>query len=162
MFTTPLLEGYPEIEHQQVIEHWCEVKLFTQGQPIVLCQDDGTELFIVLSGEVEAVITEDYQVPFTMGQVFGEMSFIDGEKRSALVRARTDAKIAVLSKEAMTRTEKLHPEIALLIWRNLATTVAAHLRQSNEEIKHVNRKCRGAIEREAPLWFQRATNWLTT
>jgi CRP/FNR family transcriptional regulator/CRP/FNR family cyclic AMP-dependent transcriptional regulator len=57
------------------------------------------------------------------GAFFGEMSVIDGQPRSASVRAETDLTLMVLGRRAFLRVLKEEPSVALAVITELAARV---------------------------------------
>jgi CRP-like cAMP-binding protein len=62
------------------------------------------------------------------GSVLGEVAFLDGEPRSALVRALTDVHLLCLTYEAFERLGAAQPALALLILSELGRILAQRLR----------------------------------
>jgi CRP-like cAMP-binding protein len=56
---------------------------------------------------------------------FGEAALLDGERRSADVRADTDVSCLVLTTAAFDSLEAEHPAIAAAVLRNLLRSVGA-------------------------------------
>lgn len=77
--------------------------LFDEGSP-------GDRAYIIQSGELEVVkATSGRDVLLAVrgpGDVIGEMSLIEDVPRTATVRARTDARLAVISHEQFDRDRK--------------------------------------------------------
>ena len=162
MFATKLLAGITEMEHGNILAKWCRMVDIKSGQPIVVREDTGNDLFILMEGEAEAHVTSDFRAPLKAGDVFGEMSFTDRAPRSALVKAVTDVTVSTLSWEDFERISVEDPQLALLIMTNINRTVTANLRRTDEEVRSLTHAVRTgsselqrALEKEAPGWFQR-------
>jgi CRP-like cAMP-binding protein len=91
----PLWSGIRHDDAKELLRHADEVRL-PAGK--VLCREGGrsAEVFVILDGTVEA--THDDRVLGTAGPggIVGEMGLLDGEPRSADVRAVTDVRALVL------------------------------------------------------------------
>jgi CRP-like cAMP-binding protein len=87
--------------------------IFSQG-------DNGDQMYVVRSGEVE--IERDGKVveKLSSGQVFGEMALIDGSPRAATARARTVCELAPISEKAFVFMVHETPFFALTVMRTLA------------------------------------------
>ena len=64
------------------------------------------------------------------GELVGEISMIDGRPRSATVQAVRDCVLTFVSRAAFTDLMNRHPELH----RDIVTTLAARLRQSDEDM----------------------------
>jgi CRP/FNR family transcriptional regulator len=64
------------------------------------------------------------------GELVGEIAMIDGRPRSATVRAVRDCVLTFVSRAAFTAVMSRHPEL----YRDVVTTLAARLRQSDEDM----------------------------
>lgn len=86
----------------------CESQMFRKDSPIIIKGDCTRDLFVIKNGSATAADSwDDDVVPlaiFAEGDVFGEMSFIDGSPRSATVMANEDS---ILYRMSFDRFEKL-------------------------------------------------------
>ncbi len=84
-----------------------------------------------------------------VGALVGELGLIDGQPRSATVRAVTDLDLAVLERAALTRLIQEQPEIACRLLASILASVSLRLRATNRKllsIHRVNRSMQGEIE----------------
>lgn len=96
----------------------------------------GDSLYIVAQGEVEVTARDASGASScltTLGpqQVFGEMSLIDKEYRSATVRAKTACELLHLTSEQLTVFRKQHRDGFTLVIMNIARMLSARLRDAN-------------------------------
>lgn len=111
---------------------------FVTGEYIFYQGDPGIGLYIILEGEVIVQRTFNSDVivsmaQFSKGDFLGELALIDGEKRSASAIAKTDAKLAVIFKPDLDEFIATYPRKGILILNGIAQTIAARLRQINED-----------------------------
>lgn len=164
MFSTKLLAGITELDHGNILAKWCRIVDIKAGQPILIRDGTGDELFILMNGEAEAHVSAEFRAPLKVGDVFGEMSFLDQEPRSALVKAVTDVTVSTLTQEDFDKIEQEDPTLSTLIMRNLGRAVASNLRRTNTQVRELahivrtsDRELQAALDREAPGWLQKLT-----
>lgn len=106
------------------------VKRFAKGDFICYEGDVGTEMFIILSGEVAVYgnsfkcVQEKFAV-LGRGEFFGEMAMLDNLPRSASGIAETDVIVLSIPKENFQRLIREVPEMAFAIM----TTLSRRIRQ---------------------------------
>jgi len=105
-----------------------EIRLFAAGENVIRQGDEGSELFIVRSGEV-AVLREKRGQESEVARLgprkfFGEMSLMTGEERAATVRAVDECELLVIGKEAFKPILVQYPEAAESVGRALAARQA--------------------------------------
>src|SRR5258707_3853493 len=115
----------------------CEERILVGGEELFHENDSGDSLFIVQSGRVDIFknIRGDVDrslASFGPADVIGEMSFIDGARRSATARTTESSEFLVLSRQSFAKVQKERPEIAAAFFRNMAAIVASRLRTTNE------------------------------
>jgi len=108
---------------------------FAAGAVIVGQEDMGDSLFVLTEGRVKVVLYGDSgrEVILSMlrpGEIFGEMSLLDNEPRSASVMAVEATRALVLDRPAFVRHLRAHPETALAVMRELSS----RLRQADRVI----------------------------
>lgn len=104
-----------------------ETVLFRQGEP-------GDSAFIIEDGRVLIFLESDGQeIPLTVlgkGEIFGEMSIIDGRLRSASAKTLDESRINVVSKDQLLeRVQTADPVVRLLM-----TVLMNRIRQSNHQM----------------------------
>jgi CRP/FNR family transcriptional regulator/CRP/FNR family cyclic AMP-dependent transcriptional regulator len=111
-------------------------KSYRRGD-IILMEDDSSSqsLFIIAKGEVKVVLTaedgrEAILASLKEGDFFGEMSLLDGEPRSATVRAVEDSRLLIIRRDDFMATLRKHPDLSL----TLLAEMSRRLRKSNRQI----------------------------
>ncbi len=112
-----------------------QVRTGASGSLLVAQDEPGDSLFIVLSGRVKVALFGDTGREVTLailrpGEVFGEVSLLDGSPRSANVIALNDSQVLGLSREAFLSHIRTCPQTAL----NLMAEMARRLRRADEAI----------------------------
>jgi len=115
-------------------------RLFDQG-------DTGDAMYLIESGRVRISIRDDDKQELTLaelaqGDFFGEMSIIDGRKRSADARVLEDARLAILSRADFLRFVRTKPDVAL----EMLSALTDRLRRTDELLR--SRVSRNANEEE--------------
>ncbi len=107
--------------------------LFNKGDPV-----DG--LYVIDEGQI-GVRVEDAQgvsrriAAFTPGTMIGEIAFIEGGRRSALVIAEEESRLWLLRRERLDEIEKMDPKIVHLLIVNITREIAARLRHTTDDLR---------------------------
>lgn len=107
--------------------------LFRENQ-----QDDGA-LYIIEEGIIKILKQPESDRPrvlamFGIGNVFGEMSFLDGRERSATALVDEDAILCKLLPAKMKELEDHAPKTAVRFMKILVCKIVARLRQTDEAL----------------------------
>lgn len=119
----------------------CMVKRFFQAGEMIFNRGDegGEELYLIRRGSVRILLpmtrrAEHHVATFSRGDFFGEMSFLDGGKRSADAMAFTDTEVFVLSRERFDTFSESHKKTAIKLLGGIAKSLAVRLRNANVEL----------------------------
>jgi CRP/FNR family transcriptional regulator/CRP/FNR family cyclic AMP-dependent transcriptional regulator len=97
----------------------------------------GEEAFLIVSGNAHCTIGDRAEVAnLGPGDLFGEMSLLDGERRSATVIADTDMTVTVFERREFVRLVETSPVVAMKLLAAMATrlrSVDLELRTRAEE-----------------------------
>ena len=98
---------------------------YAAGEPIVKQGESGIGLYVILSGEADAVHTradgEEVVVnAFGLTDFFGELAMLNEEPRTASVIATEDTECLVLTRWEFLGKLKADPEMAVLVLQVLA------------------------------------------
>ena len=122
--SVPLFSGFSQKQIKLVAESGREYK-YKAGTTVVEDGSIGAGFYMVLNGKVEVRKGPRVLANLSNGQFFGEMSLIDGEPRSADVIAVQPTECFTLSTESFQALIKRHPELVLLMFRELAKRLRA-------------------------------------
>ncbi len=88
-------------------------RTYAAGERIVREGEAGSELFVVVEGDVSVLTGDPEHTVATLGPggFFGEMSLLTGERRSATVRARSETALVVVGHDGLRRLLRRHPEL---------------------------------------------------
>ena len=111
-----------------------DIKTFEQGEIVLQEGTKGTSAFIVLSGAVEVLKRSgDKEIVVATlgeGQVFGEMGLIEDRPRSATVKAMTELRLQVISREGFNELLQKKPSVLIPIIKSLFE----RLRQASDRL----------------------------
>jgi len=126
-----------------------EVLAFTQsrryraGEMVVRQGDQDTSLFIVAAGQFEVLVNGPHgsQKAGTLnpGEIFGELSFFDGEARSADIRSVGDGEAMVLTAVGFDRLRVARPRLALMLVLDLGRVLSLRFRSHNRKLAAAGR-----------------------
>lgn len=121
----------------------CE-KMTYQADSVILKEDDeGQDLFLIVSGEVEVVSSlqnDDHGLParlarLSVNDLFGELSMFDSEPRSAEVIALTNCEVIKVNGPELIAYLDSHPAEGYFVIRELFMHLIMHMRQNNLRTK---------------------------
>lgn len=106
----------------------CQWRRFSPNEQIVRYKDRTRDVYFIVSGEVRATIysASGKEVTFRdlhSGDIFGELSAIDAEPRTAYVVALTETVVASLTAEAFWEVLLKHPSVASATFKRLTRLI---------------------------------------
>ena len=131
----PLFASIGRLARQAILQA-SELQSAQRGDILIREDDIATRgFYLILEGGAKVVLTgpdgrEAVLALLEEGDFFGEMSLLDGDPRSATVRASTDTRLLLLRRQSFLDLVQRHPEIAI----GLMTTLSSRLRQANRKI----------------------------
>jgi CRP/FNR family cyclic AMP-dependent transcriptional regulator len=116
-------------------------KKYKKGNIVVLEKEMGAALFVIISGKVKIVRTDEdgrevILSIFGPGEFFGEMSLLDGLARSASVVALAKAELFMIHRRDFLKLVNEHPQVAISLLGELTT----RLRKADTQIKSLSLK----------------------
>ncbi|MFM8469334.1 MAG: cyclic nucleotide-binding domain-containing protein [Limisphaerales bacterium] len=127
-----LFKGLGDGELRKVARHFTQ-KLFRPGEKIFGKDDAGNEAYVVMRGQIDIVLEENAPPIATLGQgqVFGELSFLDGGKRGALAISRQASILLVMQRPQFFEMTQREPNLGLAVMRNIALELTVRLRRAH-------------------------------
>ena len=120
----------------EAIAQACEVIKAARGDILIREEEVATRgFYVILEGGARVAITgpdgrEAVLAFLEQGDFFGEMSLLDGDPRSATVRAATEARLLLVRHQVFMELLRKFPEIAIA----LLTELSSRLRRANRKI----------------------------
>lgn len=109
-------------------------KSYRDGEILFQEGDVGTCMFVIQEGLLEVIKTVDGQDVIVdvmqKGEVFGEMSIIERQARSATVRARGEARVLTIDSKTFLKRIQQDPSIAF----NMLKTMSMRIRKLDTEL----------------------------
>lgn len=138
-----------------------DVVHFPAGQVLFNYGDPGDSLYVIRSGEVEVFFKDDTGARIVLdtaraGDVFGELSLLDGGPRTASVVATQDVEALRVDRSNLDHFLKRHPEATL----ELLTAMGRRLRATSEKLRHTaSRNVNEEIE-DKRTTVQKTADWI--
>jgi CRP/FNR family transcriptional regulator, cyclic AMP receptor protein len=147
----PVFEGIDDDKLKAVLPFFS----FVTASPGTVLMDEGEQenvmLYLVVRGSMDVIRNVDQskleqQIGLKLdqfiiarlsgGDLFGELSFIRGDAKSASIKCITAANLLAIDRKRMTQLEFEHPHESTRMMKNVIGVVSDRLKQtSNEEVK---------------------------
>jgi CRP/FNR family transcriptional regulator, cyclic AMP receptor protein len=156
----PFFQLLDESERELLAKHFEAVKM-PSGHTIFHYGDPGDSLYVLRSGEVEIFFKDDTGERILLetcrpGDVFGELSLLDGGTRSASAVVTQDLEALRLDRDDLGTFLKHHPAAAL----DLLAAMGRRLRFSAERLRHTaSRNVNEEVEDRRTV-IQKAADWI--
>lgn len=129
----------------EVINHVAEMNTYGSGEDIFSQGDRATALYVIKYGSIRihqrGGSGDNIEVAnLATGSHFGEMAFLDGEKRSATATAIERSEIVSLDYEALKEIMKEQLPIAVHFYRELAHFLCGRLRITTNDLSFAREK----------------------
>jgi CRP-like cAMP-binding protein len=116
----PLLSGLADDELAALATRFRE-RVYDAGAPVTTRGSSGAGFFVIAEGEAVVGATDRPAARLRRHDFFGEVSLIDGGRRSADITAETNMRCWGISQREFRAFVKAHPEVA---WALLEVLVA--------------------------------------
>lgn len=107
----------------------------TANEDIYTEGEQGDSLYVLRSGILQVIKNEGAQekelAELHRGEVFGEMSFVDMQARSATVRAKETCDLFCFSYDTLVELRRTELKTFTLLFMNLAREISRRLRRSD-------------------------------
>ena len=150
-------EGMDDAMEQEFSAH-LEVITLPQNEVLFHQGDQGDRMYVVASGALTVLLTNKDGLErridvLDTGESVGEIALLTGQKRSATVRALTDASLISLSKDGLDQLSQKYPELGKKLLEKMLPRI-----QRTQLALAVTRLL-GPLDAQALHDLQRKVNW---
>jgi CRP-like cAMP-binding protein len=142
-----LFEGFSEQDARDFIV-WAARLDAGAGDAVIREGEDGQDMFVVVAGSLRVVKAggdeEQELAVLEPGDSFGEIALLDSGPRSASVVAITACTLLRFERKSLVKI----PSVSLKLYRNIATLVAARLRDTSARVILAKSRHAGAFAEE--------------
>jgi CRP/FNR family transcriptional regulator, cyclic AMP receptor protein len=107
----PLFEGLTQPQLQQ-IAGWADVIDVDINHRLIRHEEFGHEFFVVLDGTAEAMDGDIHLADLARGDFFGEISLLEGDRRTAGVQATSPMRLMVMDEQRFRSMVRAMPQVA--------------------------------------------------
>ena len=136
---SPLFDELYDSEIDTIIENSSVLKL-EMGDYIVRENDEGDEIFIILSGEAKVKKSDIELATLTKADLFGELVLLNERTRTADIIASEACDVLVIKYTEIFGLYHSNPKIFSLLILNLARLLTRRLKKTGSELKEVKEK----------------------
>jgi CRP/FNR family cyclic AMP-dependent transcriptional regulator len=138
-----------------------DVVRFPAGQVLFNYGDPGDSLYVIRSGEVEVFFKDDTGERIVLetakaGEVFGELSLLDGGPRTASVVAIQDLEALRVDRANLDHFLQRHPSATL----DLLAAMGRRLRTSSEKLRHTASRNVNQEMEDKRTAVQKTADWI--
>src|SRR5260221_5531185 len=131
----PLFKLFDDQEIEALSGHWDEQRVLA-GQMTISQGDPGGTMFLVKAGRVQLFLRDRLGEYVDLGIIeqdglFGELSLLDNEPRSASARAIENTELIIIDRNDLELLVKAHPDAAL----NMMEMLGHRVRASNSLVQ---------------------------
>lgn len=128
--TLATAEAFQELDSDEIreLDQRCHWRRFLPGQSVIVHQDKTTDVFFVASGKVRITLYSPGGKQITFqdmqpGEMFGELSAIDGKPRTAHAIALSESLVGAIGSDDFWELLRRHPSVAAATLRKLSTVI---------------------------------------
>ncbi|HTG31671.1 MAG TPA: DUF1003 domain-containing protein [Thermoanaerobaculia bacterium] len=161
-----LLAGVPffqylDADERAVLARHLDEVCVPAGQLVFQMNDPGGTLFVIRTGSVEVFLTDATGERVVLetpgaGEVFGEISFLDGGSRTASVRVIEDLDALAVDREDLSHLFRAHPEAGL----DIISAMGKRLRRSVELLRNTASRNVNEEITDRRTTVERAADWI--
>ena len=130
--------GLLDEEDVAIILQYTEARRYSAGELAIRSGETDRSLYVITSGGFDVLVsTPSGSRPIAVlhrGDIFGDLAFLDGEPRSADVRAIEDSEAFVMTPAGFDRLRLAHPRLALSFVLDLGRILSQRFREITRQL----------------------------
>src|SRR4051794_1512002 len=161
-----LLAGVPffqylDADEREVLARQLDVVRVAAGEIVFHANDPGGTLFVIREGSVEVFFKNDTGERIVLetpgpGEVFGEVSFLDGGARTASVLVVEDLEALAVDRDDLSHLFRIHPEAGL----DIIAAMGKRLRRTVELLRSTTARNVNEEAEDRRSTVARAADWV--
>jgi uncharacterized membrane protein len=161
-----LLAGVPffqylDDEKREILARQLDAVRLPAGELVFQVNDPGGTMFVIRQGAVEVFFKDDTGERIVLerpgpGEVFGELSFLDGGARSASVLVVEDLEALAVDRDDLDQLFRLHPESGL----DIIAAMGGRLRRTVQLLRHTASRNVNAEVQDRRSRVEQAADWI--
>jgi CRP/FNR family cyclic AMP-dependent transcriptional regulator len=158
--TVPFFQYLDAAEREVLAQQLDEVRI-PAGELVFEVNDPGGTMFVIREGSVEVFFKDDTGERVVLetqgpGDVFGEVSFLDGGSRTASVLVVEDLSALAVDRDDLSHLFGVHPEAGL----DIIAAMGKRLRRNVELLRHTASRNVNAELEDRRTAVERAADWI--
>lgn len=138
LLNTPLFDGLKTNEIENIAKHLSSIEL-SKDEILVKEGEEGNCVCFVVEGTLDVIkqsLTGESVIITALhrGRSIGEMSIIDDFPRSATVKARTQVKLVILTREGFDLLLEENPQVGIKILKKISRLLSLNLRKTSSRL----------------------------
>lgn len=126
----PLFEGLSREQAQRLASEMT-LERYRGGEALFSSGDAAKALFVILDGVVDVERQDRVIGRVLAGDVLGERGLLEGGDHGSTAKAARDLTVAMLTEEALHALTRQRPDVAVVLYRNLARGLGRKLDAAN-------------------------------
>ena len=118
-----------------IVLRYTEARRYSSGEVAIRCGDVDRSIYVIAAGSFDVVAPTPHGprrvAVLNVGDIFGDLAFLDGEPRSADVRAAEDSEAFIMTPASFDRLRLAHPRLALAFVLDLGRILSGRFRESS-------------------------------
>lgn len=124
--SSPLFGNFTPAEYKRILLLGV-MEERARGETIVKKGEQSREMYLLLEGQASIMLDQKRGPTLKPGDIFGEMAFVTGERRSADVVASEDVSLLKIDQSVLDRVQKRFPKIGCKLFLNISQILSRRL-----------------------------------
>jgi CRP/FNR family cyclic AMP-dependent transcriptional regulator len=161
LLTTVPFFQYLDADEREVLAQQLDEVRIPAGELVFQVNDPGGTMFVIRQGCVEVFFKDDTGERIVLerqgaGEVFGEISFLDGGARTASVLVVDDLEALAVDRDDLSHLFRVHPEAGL----DIIAAMGKRLRRTVELLRHTAARNVNVEAEDRRTAIEQAADWV--